>query len=281
MPNTVLVKLKQRHDQVVLRLSQRHEKARRLIQATALGSSLFLSQPNILQLAAGTPLEVQKNTLAQRSSETSSELKQQLTGLLPDIPGIIANPQAKTIADIIHRMYGVDIVQQLDGHQLNHSYGWIGYEQHLKRYPGDTLGEHAQFQFAGIAPGLGGWGYFAWSKSQLGQEEILREEYYVAVQTLYTEEWQTNTRELSKWYKYRKVMVINPQNGKAVIAVVGDAGPGRSTGKQFGGSPEVMEYLQLKDGKQRGKVLLWFVDGDAPIGPVEYHQSLVLRSLPS
>jgi hypothetical protein len=77
---------------------------------------------------------------------------------------------------------------------------------------------------------------------------------------------------LREWYKYRKVAVVNPKNGKMVIAVVADSGPAAFTGKHFGGSPEVMDYLQMHDGKQRGPVILFFVDDpqdEVPLGPVE------------
>jgi hypothetical protein len=66
--------------------------------------------------------------------------------------------------------------------------------------------------------------------------------------------------------------VVNPDNGKAVVAVIGDAGPAAWTGKHLGGSPEVMVYLERKDGRQRGPVLYFFVDDPddtIPLGPIE------------
>ena len=68
--------------------------------------------------------------------------------------------------------------------------------------------------------------------------------------------------------------VINPQNGKVIIAVVADSGPSWWTGKKFGGSPEVMDYLQLQDGRQKGAVVVFFVDDpqdQVPLGPLEYN----------
>lgn len=56
-----------------------------------------------------------------------------------------------------------------------------------------------------------------------------------------------------------------------MIVVIGDAGPSKFTGKTFGGSPEVMDYLEMKDGGQKGKAIILFVD-DAEdkiaLGPV-------------
>ncbi len=67
-------------------------------------------------------------------------------------------------------------------------------------------------------------------------------------------------------------MVINPVNGKTVVAVVADAGPANWTGKSFGASPEIMAYLDMKDGAQRGPAILFFVDdrdNSIALGPVE------------
>ncbi|MBI2008442.1 hypothetical protein HYS82_02190, partial [Candidatus Amesbacteria bacterium] len=76
------------------------------------------------------------------------------------------------------------------------------------------------------------------------------------------------------WYKYRKVVVVNSANGKTVIAVVADSGPAAWTGKHFGGSPEVMADLKLNVGKQKGPVIMFFVDdpeNKVPLGPLEYN----------
>ncbi len=64
---------------------------------------------------------------------------------------------------------------------------------------------------------------------------------------------------------------MNPKNGKSAVAVIGDAGPAAWTGKSFGGSPELMAHLELKDGKQKGAVVLFFIDDQdraVALGPV-------------
>ena len=62
-------------------------------------------------------------------------------------------------------------------------------------------------------------------------------------------------------------------NGNAVVAAIADAGPAAWTGKHFGGSPEVMDYLGGPRYK-KGPVILFFVDdpeSKVPLGPVEYN----------
>ena len=79
------------------------------------------------------------------------------------------------------------------------------------------------------------------------------------------------------------MIAINPQNGKAVVGVIADAGPAKFTGKHFGGSPEVMTHLELIYGKKKGKVILYFVDdpeNKIPLGPVQNnYQSLAVKHI--
>ena len=96
------------------------------------------------------------------------------------------------------------------------------------------------------------------SKDELTNDLILKEKYYVAVQTLYLPDWEKRLSYLRDWYKYRKVLVVNPVNGKTVVADVADSGPADWTGKQFGGSPEAMAYLGLNVGMQKGPVIVFF-----------------------
>ena len=201
-------------------------------------------------------------------------LASRLQTLLPATPGHLTAENETKASILIRSAYGVNAVPEIEGHRLNHSFGWTGYEQHLRRYPGDTLSQHDEERLAGIAPGRGGWGYFTYSKAQLTPEDILREKYYFAVQTLYLSNWRTDTQALSKWYKYRKMIMINPQNGKAVVGVVADGGPARWTGKHFGGSPEIMKALELHTASRKGHVLLYFVDDPQnriPLGPIQYN----------
>ncbi|MGH7246200.1 MAG: hypothetical protein ACREGI_04690, partial [Candidatus Levyibacteriota bacterium] len=95
--------------------------------------------------------------------------------------------------------------------------------------------------------------------------------YYIAVQTFLSPGYASNPADFNNFYKYRKMFIINPQNGKAMIVDVADAGPSQWTGKQLGGSPEVMHYLERVDGAQKGPVLYFFLDdpnNQIPLGPV-------------
>lgn len=190
-----------------------------------------------------------------------------LARILPkDVRPLEPNEEQK-VSDILSRTYGIKVVPELDGKRLNRSYGLIGAEQHLPRYPGDNLGTHfdsedetkAYWQ-SGMTPGLGAWRYFANSADSLTQLDKDREKYYIAVQTFLSKDFNSRFAEYRDFYKYRKMLVVNPNNGKAIVADIADAGPAEWTGKHLGGSPEVMHYLERFDGKQRGPVLYFFID---------------------
>lgn len=167
----------------------------------------------------------------------------------------------------------------LNGLRLNRSYGLIGAEQHLARYPGDSMATHfdnpedsTKYYSSGMAPGLGAWGYFTTSRAHMTPEDVAREKYYLAVQTFLAPDFNLRVAEYRDFFKFRKMLVVNPHNGKSVVAAVADAGPAEWTGKHLGGSPEVMKHLQRVDGRARGPVLYFFIDDPddkIPLGPVE------------
>ena len=254
-------KLKLKHLTTRTTLLAHHPHVAKFLTTSVLAGALLLS-PGVSPAALPAASAI--------SEASPFNLHQRLVNLLGEVLPREVQPltvdQETKISQILHDTYGIHASAVLEGNHLNTTYGLIGAEQHLMRYPGDMV--------PNMAPGRGAWGYFAYSKDQLTPDLVEKERYYVAVQTLYLSDWSARLPYLRDWYKYRKVLVVNPKTGKAVVAVVGDAGPASWTGKHFGGSPEVMEYLHMFDGKQRGPVILFFVDdpGDQiPLGPLEYN----------
>ena len=204
-------------------------------------------------------------------SELSQVLPKEVRELTPD--------EEKKVGDILTERFGVPVMAELEGKRLNRSYGYIGAEQHLMRYPGDTMATHfdsedeaMQFGRSGMAPGRGAWGYFAPSYSEFTEKDKEREKYYIAVQTFLAPGYHQNVHDMYNWFKFRKMLVVNPHNGRAMVVVIGDAGPAQWTGKHLGGSPEVMRYLERVDGRAKGPVLYYFIDDPEdkiPLGPIE------------
>lgn len=185
--------------------------------------------------------------------------------------------EEKSITEILSRETGYKVSGELQGIRLAQNYGYIGQEQHLARYPGDSMSTHFEsakeaevYADKGMAPGLGAWGYFAASRNTMTVKDALREKYYIAAQTFLAPGFAEHTGEYISFFKFRKMLVVNTENGRAMAVVIGDAGPAANTGKHLGGSPEVMKYLERVDGRQKGPVLYFFLDdpGDKiPLGP--------------
>lgn len=170
----------------------------------------------------------------------------------------------------LSEILGFKVRTELDGKQLNHSIGIMGSEQHLMRFPGDELKDHDAYQEAGIAPSRGAFGWFT-ENGQLTKRSIQMEKYYFAVQLMYLSEWSANYQTLKPWYKFRKMIVINPAEQMAVVGVVADAGPSMWVKKQFGGSPEVIREGRIWSPNSKGKVMVLFVDDEedlVPLGPI-------------
>lgn len=260
-------------------LGKIREHSAKVIATSALTGTLLFAPP---QIAKNLPqvTEAVKNITDLQSANPEVPKQQLLIAALSnDLPtkvGPLNRTQEKSLEQVFSQIIGVDARAALEGEHLNTTYGLIGAEQHLARYPGDSMAVHPKLsQYdEGMAPGLGAWGYFAPSKSQLSQTDINREKWYAVVQTLYLPDWNSRQPFLQNWYKYRKVLIVNTENGNAVVADVADSGPAAWTGKSFGGSPEVMNYLGGPRYK-KGPVVIFFVDdpeNKVPLGPVEYNK---------
>ena len=247
--------------------------SQKLIASASLAGTLLLTPAGDSLQALPEKSPLQRLPLGLLSQdELKKLLKELIAKKLPSSSRVLTVDEEKSLSKILLDTYGVKASTELEGNRLNNQIGQIGLEQHLQRFPGDTLADRT-FPQAGMAPGRGAWGYFVPSKNQITLAAVQKEKYYIAVQTLYLPDWKKRVGELYQWYKYRKVLVINPDTGNVVVAVIGDAGPAKWTGKQFGGSPQVMADLGLYPKKTKGKVIILFVDDpqdQVPLGPLTH-----------
>ncbi len=255
----------------------KHGQHLRQVALGSLGSLMLLTAPVQATLSSGS-LPVSRDDVL-KDYDKNILLAVKLKDKIPETVRPLTEDEEGKITNLLSSSFGFPVVAQLGGIRLNRNYGLIGGEQHLYRYPGDNLYAHtdttsewAMFGSAGIAPGLGAWGYFAPSKEQFGEVDKLREKYYLAIQTFLVPGYGENVAKFRDFFRFRKMLAVNPKTGQAVVAVIGDAGPAQWTSKHLGGSPEVMDALGLATGPRRGEVLYFFVDDSKdqiPLGPVK------------
>ena len=258
-----------------LDLGKIREHSAKILASGALTGTLLLTPPTgASQLPAPNEIIKSVNDLDTHNNLLpQKEFIDSLNNMLPELVRPLSVEEEKKLELVIKNITGINAKASLESEHLNTTYGYIGAEQHLKRYPGDVLENHGPYYKEGMAPGLGAWGYFAKSKSDLTEDLIEKERWYAVVQTLYLPDWDSRQPYLKNWYKYRKVLIVNTKNGNSVVCAISDSGPAAFTGKQFGGSPEVMEYLGGSRYK-KGSVIVFFVDdpeNKVPLGPVDYN----------
>lgn len=237
----------------------------RQIAVGSLQGLMVLSTPVGLALSSPQHIIVSDQVLSEQSE--NAIIAEKLVPLVPKEVRPLTTDEENNITQALESSFGFSVKGKIDGIRLNRSYGLIGGEQHLYRYPGDSLFKHADsasdwamYGDAGIAPHLGAWGYFVSSEKELTEKDKAREKYYLAVQTFLAPGFAENVAKYRDFFKYRKMLVVNPVTGGAVVADIADAGPAEFTGKHLGGSPEVMHSLGLSEGPRKGAVLYFFID---------------------
>lgn len=283
-------KWSERHEEIVGAFHEKHKESLEWLSFSTkqfmLGSMaglVMLSHPAVSPIYAERLLPAPHSSssnsapVEQHVVRTPQQLISDLAPLLPETVQSLTVEQETLIGQKLSSFFEMPVSAVLQGKRLNRSYGIIGAEQHLMRYPGDTMDTHfsteeeKQFWSSGMAPGRGAWGYFADSRESMTQADIEKEKYYIAVQSFLSPGWNENVNEMYAFFKHRKMLVVNPENGKAMVVVIGDAGPAEWTGKHLGGSPEVMMYLERQDGGAKGPVLYFFIDdpeNKIPLGPI-------------
>ncbi|MBI4080637.1 MAG: hypothetical protein HY430_02590 [Candidatus Levybacteria bacterium] len=246
------------------------------LTASALSGLLLLASPISASISAPITTADQKPEFTDLDKDTF--LVSDLYTVLPKEVRPLQQEEEQRVISLLSARFGIPVKSEIDGKRLERNYGLIGAEQHLMRYPGDTIYSHFESEedarihtSSGMAPGRGAWGYFASSREVMTEEDIQRERYYIAVQTFLAPEFNSKVAEYRDFFKYRKMLLVNPYTGKSIVTVIGDAGPAVWTGKRLGGSPEVMQYLGRVDGSLKGPVLFFFIDdpeNKVPLGPM-------------
>jgi len=140
-------------------ISKLRQHSAKLISAGALTGTLLLAPPTgIGQLPS--PTEVSKSIDELLKDKDPNSLPQKefidsLDTMLPEAIRPLSRDEEKRLEQVIKDITNIPAKATLEGEHLNTTYGYIGAEQHLKRYPGDILENHGPYYKEGIAPGLG------------------------------------------------------------------------------------------------------------------------------
>lgn len=254
--------------------------AKEQLASSAVGALMLTSAlPATTGPILGTSSDVPTETVHEVQVDTKAQMLAELRPIIGDVVRPLSDEEEVNVSVILARHYKINVSSNVDGLRLNRTYGVIGAEQHLMRYPGDTMASHltadqAKDKFiysSGMAPGRGAWGYFTKSKENMTNGDVEREKWYIAVQTFAAPNYNQRLGEYRDFFKYRKMLVMNTKTGSAVVCDIGDAGPAVWTGKHLGGSPEVMYALDLHKSMRKGPVLYFFIndpDGTIPLGPI-------------
>lgn len=205
------------------------------------------------------------------SQEEHQEIMAKMTRLTHLPAGHLDKTDELYLEQQLTDLLGFTVAAELAEHRLNHSVGVMAARPHLMRTPTDTLISHAQYLEAGISPNRSAFGWFT-DTGELTAKGIMREKYAFSAQLFYLPTWQQDFAVLKQWYQYRKMIVINPGEEKAVVGVIADIGPAMWMQHQFGGSPEVIREGMIWSPKTQGHVFLFFVDDPddtIPLGPVD------------
>lgn len=167
---------------------------------------------------------------------------------------------------------GIDLAVSLENQKLLFSTGIMKAVAHLKRSPTDSLEQHTNHHEAEISKNRSAFGWFS-SSSNFDLETIEKEKYFITLPLYFHPEWSKDYDLIKKWYKFRKVVVINPHEHIAVVCSVADIGPSTYTRRQFGGSPELIRTGKIWSPKSAGRVLVLFVEdleNTVPYGPIYF-----------
>lgn len=278
-----------RHEETLKILEERHKDAFDYIleklpakdKLAAGAASLILLTTNIAPTTAFAELTKQPPPVVSEKTDSRLEaLEKDLKTIVPSEMRALTDVENASASAVLSKHFNMTVKSDIGGLRLNRTYGMIGAEQHLMRYPGDNINSHFYsstdaniFSPSGMAPGKGAWGYFADSAGSMTFADIEREKWYIAVQTFLAPDYNGRLSDYREFFKYRKMLVVNSETGYAVVCDIADAGPAVWTGKHLGGSPEVMYYLGYDGGMRKGPVLYFFIEdpGDTiPLGPINF-----------
>ncbi len=185
-------------------------------------------------------------------------------------PGELAKNDLLYLEQQLSDIFGFEVISELDGKKLPFAMGTMMAAPHLRRFPNDQLQDHQRYQEAGLSKTRGSYDWML-EGGQLSDQAARRERYGVALPLAYLPDWQQNYLELKQWYQFRKLLVINPFDLKAIVCSVTDGSMISTLKYQFTGSPEIIREGMIWSPNASGKVLAFFINDEedkVTLGPI-------------
>ncbi|NCN06447.1 MAG: hypothetical protein GW946_01210 [Candidatus Pacebacteria bacterium] len=183
-------------------------------------------------------LETVAATSAQLSEKESLYLEQQVSDLL-----------------------GFEISSELEGKKLTHTFGKIQALDEFSLQPHTTTNRSQNVRGAHIQksrPSLG------W-----GTEDIVPDSnhFLLANHLPFLQDWHQKYAHYKRWYKWKKLLLINPFNRISVVVELAAATLPNPMQYQFGGSPDLIRASQAWSPQAQGLVCVFFIPDAARVNP--------------
>lgn len=185
-------------------------------------------------------------------------------------PGALEKQDLLYLEQQLTDIFGFEVTSQLEGRDLPFIIGTMAAAPHNKRFPSDQLTDHGRYLEAGMAPTRTQFGWML-DSGQLSDTAVNQEAFGISLPLTYLPEWQTGHQDIKSWFKFRKVVVINPFELRAVVCAVNHIAPVSTLKYQFEGSPELIRMGSIWSPKTQGRVIVLFVNDEqnqVPLGPI-------------
>lgn len=250
----------------------------------ALAASLFVSPAHTAPISTPDTAKVPDPPatslmIGPQNPEKQHYTKEEFANRIKDImsnsgrDGKLSDTQLTEIKQMVKDQFGIDISDKTEsGFALMHNYGYAGAEQHVPTKPSDSATNHVSkdeplAMLTGLTRGRAAYGYI----------NPKREKWYFTAQTFLSPQFGTPASKNLEGQPYLVIQIPSEENGNHFfigLSPLEEAGPGVSTKKVSGLSPEFWYHLGDRAGRSRkAKIIFVPVVGqsfnDNQWGPME------------
>lgn len=244
------------------------------LRKTSENAPEYQSSPNVVETSVSQQLNQDSQQDVELLHTITLEEHQAIIYKLREVaklnPGDLEQDDLLYLEQQLSDIFGFEVTSKLDDHKLPFTLGTMAAAPHQRRYPKDKLGEHNRYPEAGMTQTRSSFGWML-EAGQLSATATKQEQYGLSLPLAYLPEWQQDYSQLKDWYRYRKMLVINPFELKAIIASVINIDLVSTLKYQFAGTPELIRAGFIWSPKASGRVLVFFINDEPDnikVGPI-------------